>query len=1633
MPGNVENIKGIGLSVVADATQIKRTFEEAIQGLRNKTVQMKLSVVKDGSVDRVLKEIRQTRVSVDVALHPTRDTIRQVRRDFHAAMSKEGGLPIPISIKAPTQQQGAALRAAIVRSIGSPMVDVILNPVWGKGGPSAAGFFSGGGGGQGGGFEQPVRAAQAPTAAPQAPRTGPGPRSGVSTRLASFQRRSNEAEDEWTTRLLQSRMLLLQRSNTATKQQTRARAAKAIAAIDKQLGAAPMDTVVPQVPPTERSRRPNKGGLIAPNVGLPTGPTDWEKITRVFYQNVARRQLSTPAFVGGDLGQEGLDQGAGRFRAASGRFISRTAYQENRRTRDRGQRVQMSFLQPGLGFSAEELDQRHAANISRVAKTRDISPGDELVRTLKGLPISFGDEFEKGLAKLQAGDLEGALGKHIGPGESGTGLRGALDSLLLRGRTRQIPGVGPRTVARVLDPTKDILPGPHAEQQAAYAFQVGALQDLIGATHEVQTFQNATAKPKRITKRHRANVAAAVAAAKAAGPMGDDEVMRVLGGKAPAPIPTPEAPTVFPHLAIAGGSVGGGGGGGGGGFMFGGHGGPVPVEVLNWPPMLEGGGTIAAQRVMPTSHDFERLFQEARESVESANTKLGTNVGAKKGAAARKAVKAPAIGTTLRQELQAGLASKGLTSEDVEAISERGSSRSAQEVLGLPGPSTAQGLEALRTRLAEARQGLPIRSPAVTIAQKFAGPQRGAITARLAQGGRIGSQIESIERENTKLVDIYDAQEKHLDTLNAIQASGTKLTKAQVAQQERLPVAIEKTRGALDRNVAAQAILLRDANKLAGLTLGEQASNLGRSFAGSIVGTIGYGAALGAVAGAGVLAFKALGPLVERSLGYQNVSAQITNNLAEQQKAQGGNVKMLVAQELATKNLTKANADLIAPALQTRATTQAGALSYQGQTEELAAGVNIQNAMAGNAGDRGGGRTRFSANPDLYTSSGGIFNSSLFAPQQSVQEAIARRIDLAGQGLGTGQNDKDTKLLNALGATAGAGGQVSGQFTPNTTVFQSFQNDVKATGLGLRAIRDRGKDLDKTFAALQAADLQEFANAAKASGIALQGLTGDVQKDAVAVTVLTEQLGKAAARRTPEQVLAGQADTIKGIRFGINQDLQNQLKTFLPAQRALSSLAQPQAPFGRSIIPLNNLADQSPFNLPQTIRGQLNVPGQVSGINVGGQQQFGGVPPAAIASFTRYRAEAQAAIDAVNAKAAEGERVLHDTLGVPLSTISQLRGFGQRIDEISQKQSNLQLGLQYEQYNHQLFIAKRTLGDIAGLVGKSGGTEIGILQREEMLLGRQNQALSLKSQLISQQSTALQLQLSQRQINFQRSIAGFTAPGLTPEERAARIEEAKIEADYAQKQLDFQKEQFALQQQSYELAKAQYENQIKLQDSINTRAFGDQAAAIAEMVKAFQTGVEIAALEELKSAISAQRDQLVADIQAQVGAEEAFLKTQAQFTADLLTQTGDWTVATVNKVAQVFKQITASLPPWLRSPSPTGTPNGQTGTNQGYVNASPRPHAAGMFGEVSRPTSLGYAGEAGKEVVAVIRNPRPIPMGMGMGGSGHGSVMIHIPITITGNSVRDDRDLTELASRVSRMVEVNLGRRASQFGLRVTR
>lgn len=1871
MAGKQQNVGGIAISLVADATQLKTTMDEALGSVGSRKVKVTLTAERDKSFQEAIDYIRRQRVALDLTFSPRRETIRQLKRDIQAGIEAERGIVVPVKLKSFTKAEGQAIRDEIEGAVGTPTIEMVVNWRWGENGPPPSFLTGGGGGGGGGFFFGPVQGGftnqrQQPAGGRQQQQTGPLPQrqaqqppeeQGVAepptrpprqgTRL---KRREDETDLAYEERLLDRREELLQRLDSKSER-TKARANNEIARIDKILG---KDQGFERVKVPEKGRLPGDqtqypervgGGGQRQRGGPSIGPlaatgesTNYEKAARLFFENYAKREKPDTLIESREKELQDLRKERTRMEGALAQPKRSSLYRGvtaeiaekeaalaeiTRPQGFRGQRVSRSFFSEGIAPVRAPSERAALA-----AAFREPSSMDEFISALKEVPDQFGAAFTKGLELVKQGKL----------GEALESTRGARDELLARGRGGKIPGVTRGAVQRVQDPTKELQrveprdTTPEAiaaaeqqtQQQAAFAFEVETLQDLIGAITTVQEDATRAAKKKRTPKRNRRATTAPLqppddlkAEAEAAraevesigrqlenarsspsdvvdekmlalltspgrrrersereldnaimdstdrffqgegrfGQMEEPttlerlraaaarqrrnptvplekllpksireapELAAIMGGfiKAQAPSEellsdrslytqsqadkararsvrgqaelertlarTPEElsrttgpvdrgrineleaslaaakanladvnerraaatgagaplPQAGPTLSVVEdiadaideavpppiqpNEVNFGPPGEGGGFGFFGGGGALPVNIVQSIPLPIAGieaGTAAAGPVQGGGPEDRAMRESLQKYLEEQAAAAKEEKAAK--------TKAP------REPPEPGIPTPGrpIATRLRELTPVLGAERIEGALSEARGPRPIDtAIADVQQALAEARQGLPIRSPAVSIAQSFAGGPRGAIVARFQEANQLLVKARGIKETEEDTRTLLTAQEDAYAALNERKQKGAELTGKERVLFERLPGEIKQSKDEIDRlNLSAKGFIDQAAGKAA-LTSSEKLANLGRSFAGNIVGTLGYGAALGAVVGGLALVSKGLGPVVERMGGYQNVTAALNNELAEQQKQQGGSVDALVAGRLAATNMSGAVARLVQDQLAQTAATQASAAAIQEQTEFLAGAGNA--ALA----DQRAGSRRLSSNQNLYESTGGLFNTSLFAPTFSVQEALARQMDEAfRQQVGNAPIDWKTGRVGQVPAAGTRGPQnqvATGAGGGVNIAFEALQRQIGTAPGGLRLQRGAPEDVARTAAAFRQADFGELAKSAQRAGYSLEGLSKDSDRAAIQVTNLVSSLSRQAQGRNVDLLLQAAQPQIQALRFGVENELQNQLQTFLPAQRGLQFAAQPLPAFGTTFAPQ-----------------------QVSGLQIGGQTKFQGVPPEVISTFDQYRDEAEAAIDAINAKAAEGQQVLTEKLGVPESVLAELSGLGTRIQEINAQQNAIRLDLQYSQFNRQLFLANRTLGDLAGLTGRAGATQIGLLQREQLILGRRSQALQLQSQqlglqtaelqqqssILGQQANKLQLMLSQRQINFQRAIAGFTAPGLTPEERAARIEEAKLEADFAQKQLNIQREQFkiqnqqiainreqiGLQREGFALAQAQFANQVALQDATNERAYQDQLAAIAELKKAFDASVQLAALEELKGVLQKQADLLTEEIKAQVEAEEQFIKAQGQFSQDLMAQTGQFVVGTVQQVERVFDQTAAAfansgLGRWLglvASGGGTGTLDRTIYTDD-EGNRTVGPHAAGFLGQVNQRTRM-EVGEAGTETVAILRNPRQMFATLEQAGGGN-----VIQVLVTGNQISNDADEERLARRVAREVESILGRRATQQGFR---
>lgn len=1141
------------------------------------------------------------------------------------------------------------------------------------------------------------------------------------------------------------------------------------------------------------------------------------------------------------------------------------------------------------------------------------------------------------------------------------------------------------------------------------------------------------------------------------------------------------------------------GDGGDNGYFFGGGdgGGPFQVEVINWPEGFGSNMARAAGPAEPTGgqnslNQFLGLYGDDLQKL------VQDRMAAKGEKEPTKAKELTPEEKAAQEKLPGGKA--GLTLTAAIAHGQRLGIAPLEE-----GPAVAPTANAPLTARDQTRQNLAESSQYARTAVELS-PARAVATAagQVAAnlpflGGRSGilrrsreaihatgeatAADERLQDAEAALVQLEHQRDElgqvHNETLTEEEKRLKTLTPAYKETEDRIKGTTEKIKILGDESDEAADKAIKLNRGVAG------ASDIIRSFGAGVLGTITgqilFQAALGGTQAAIELGSKALGPYIERVTGYHEATNQITNALSDQTRAANGWVKVVVAQSAAQAHLNEQTFASIQPFLEQRAAIEAGNKAYQDQIKLVAAAHNLQAAQRGGL-DKG-----------LFETTGGLSILGFDTPiggTPSTQELVGQQIDSAIRGREEAPSRAIGNFLSNLltqtpeqtfdGGFEGAVTDFLDTFdrasANYTDTLDSLNRDFRGTGIEFVNANDAmAASVTDAAKALDDAGFDDIANQVRRGLVSLTRESVGLGKEGLQQGLA--QFNQRQQRPDIDVLLQGlREQAIPALMYGIEQNKRNQLETFLPAQRGLRYAQQPVAPFGRNLLPMQfqgaaggGTEDQgffreggySPFQQTGAMGGFANGQGffreaQTGGVSgIGGQ--FGGVPQSAIDSFEKYRDEAQTAIDAINAKAEQGQRVLVEKLGVPASKLAELKTLGERISDINQQQANIRLDLQYSQFNRQLYLANRQIADMAGLTDRAGSSQIGMLEREQQLLGRRSQELSIQSaqlglqtqqlQLqsgeLAQQANILQIERAQRQINFQQAVAGFTAPGITPEERAARIEEAKLEASFAQKQLDFQKQQVTIQQQNLAISHQQYELQaqsvalsaeqlqssIALQEALNARGFEDALAAAAELQKAFDATTEIQALQDLGGVLQEQAGLVSEDIGAFMQSGEQLIQAHAQFTQDLISQTGEFVVGTVQKVQTVFDQAASAfersgLGRFLGFSGGTSTDSSTT-----YANVREGGHAEGFVGRVSGTTSM-TVGEAGAEEVAILRNPREVMMPVGGGGGG---LTVYMPITITGNNIRSEDDMEKLVVVLTGRVEEALGRRASAFGFRSTR
>jgi len=939
-----------------------------------------------------------------------------------------------------------------------------------------------------------------------------------------------------------------------------------------------------------------------------------------------------------------------------------------------------------------------------------------------------------------------------------------------------------------------------------------------------------------------------------------------------------------------------------------------------------------------------------------------------------------------------------------------------------------------RRRAAITAAGRTSRTEASGLGALFGGTQGALIEAntRLAASDKAVTEAERAAIPFRRRIAEYD-----LD----IAASSGKVAAARIKARDAF-INDPKTQQILNaekKAIEGQVTALQAVQKLQG------APSIARNLLAITAAGAAFGAGLKIIDVGISAATEALGNFIDIQTGFGATSTKVTSELGKQTLAFHGNVDAALAMSDAQANLSTQSSDYIDSQLRLTAQIKAGALAQQQSSELFRAAAGVGNAPSGLFGGFGGiGGTGLFAQQlgggrgltetiqqDIGAFRGrgggqdflGDVNQGLaylgntdvrdFINQQGKQQGnpIATIGEIPG-GLGdllSSLNPLGRNFLAPLSSSAGVPyGQTPAQTgrgalrqaeqqPPLSQTGVAYLKDLQKAGeRGARALGDTSiasyrmatsqDEVNRAVsAAAQAGDVYG-ASLAEQDHIVLQlgNTVADtsakykeaIQQIAVGKSITPpEDVGRLALAQERQReiesaasldaIRAQQAFARPSVISAIGRQQQLQLQTQLPAQAALQNLAAPPTPVGTGIVARNAQEQQR--------------------VNAGLK-------------------EATSLQNQLNAYYAQGRQVLEDTYKPAIvqnfgqaagqafdSALSAVGRVGQQIATIQASISNEQAAYQTAQYNQQLFIARRTLSDIGGLVGKNlgaGESYLGVLERQNLQLSRQGQLLSFE--------------LSQRQINFQTALAGFQAPGVTPEERQARIAEAKIEAEFAQKQLDIQKQQFR--------------NQVKIVDISNLRQGTDLVRQIALLVQGRKLTIDVAVKEQVLQRLLASQQKLVAEVNTYVTAVD----TLAQQAASEITQLE---AAAGHALERGAKQGIAALYGFyaaLTDAFSTFFQNAPTGTSGGSTR--PIPTASGGIFQTQGATQFGnrIVGEAGGETVAILSHPRAMPE---PGTSG--ATVVNVNFFGDINPAREG-DLERITAAVTKA----LGRQASLKGLR---
>lgn len=728
---------------------------------------------------------------------------------------------------------------------------------------------------------------------------------------------------------------------------------------------------------------------------------------------------------------------------------------------------------------------------------------------------------------------------------------------------------------------------------------------------------------------------------------------------------------------------------------------------------------------------------------------------------------------------------------------------------------------------------------------------------------------------------------------------------------------------------------------------------------------------------------EGLGPIAERLSGFGGTTGREQAGLAQQLRGSNDDIEGVLARRAIEARLSESQSALINQGLTSRTQGVAATQSLQQQFDLL------NTSRSATAGMMGG------FDRSLFRSTGGLFDVQL--PGGPIQD-----ISIGGQGSFAETLAGQVRTIKSAKDVARAGSPIPnfGPFSLGMDIGEALggtplgnaEDQIKATEDNTTQLKFLNDNLaGSDFRLAQTTDTEALARQEQMFTQAGVGSLGQALKDA-GLTVEginpqgnpMQEVGEFLDRfsrgpqMSPQQILDSTERERRAQAMLSEQQLNLRLQT--GAQQGALGLARAgfgstggRAPTGRGGIAFSQRDDPK---MVANLNKELDV-------TAGMYKEINDEVDAGVASMREFVSSTEANLS---------PKQVNDFN----TALTKSLGYAKQISQIEIGLQTKQAAYAASQFTHQINIARRSLADAKGLV--SGvGSNLGAIERQIFDLQRESQKLGL--------------QQSQRQINFQRAVAGFQAPGLTSEEREARIQAAKMEADFAQKQLNIQKQLFGLQGRQFNMSAS--------------RAVQDLTSQLALLEEGREIVLETATAEKRIKALTALQEKENRKV-------EALYETAIQRTADVQKATIEIAVATGKGISQVandvinayvrtyrrmIREIYGSLPggsqqSWQESPNPDRQER----------------HALGAVGMVNGETSfgsLGVFGEAGGEAYAILRDPQKLFTPMQQSSSQQ-----VIQIIVQGNKFSSEEDEDRIMRKITKAVEDAQGRKAALTGLR---